>query len=322
MWYGIGMKKYIICIILSAALLLALAGCKGKEPVIVTPEPTPEIIVTPDPHEGMVEVPDGNGGTVWIVESKILEPFAADPNAFAVSDTAAVYNGTGLSLVRGIDVSDHQGTIDWQAVAASGVRFAMIRCGWRGYSGGSLNEDDSFRANIEGAQAAGIDVGVYFFSQAISVIEAAEEAVFTVKLLADYDLQLPVFYDWEFIGTDTARTDGMDGETLTECTLEYCRLIESAGYTPGVYTNLHNAYNYYDLDALDGLCFWYAGPGEKPLYYYDHDFWQYSFTGTVPGIDAEVDLDAMYVWDETIAVDAAQTQETRDYDTDTAGNTP
>lgn len=308
MWYGNGMKKCIISILLSAVLFLALTGCENEEPVpIVTPAPT--TVVTPDPHEGMVEVPDGNGGTLWIPESEILKPFEADRSAFAVSDTAAAYNGTGLSLVRGIDVSDHQGEIDWQAVADSGVRFAMIRCGWRGYSGGSLNEDSRFRENIEGAQAAGLDVGVYFFSQAVSVIEAAEEAVYTVKLLEGYELQLPVFYDWEFIGVDAARTDNMDGQTLTDCTLEYCRLIESAGYTPGVYTNLHNAYYYYDLDALDGICFWYAGPGDQPLYYYDHQYWQYSFTGSVPGIEGDVDLDAMYVWDEPPVVAAAQTEE-------------
>lgn len=317
------MKNRFLCAILSAALLLlAAAGCTNRAPE-PTPEPTPT--ATPDPHEGMVEVPDGNGGTIWIVESEILKPFEADRNAFAVSDTAAVYNGTGWSLVRGIDVSDHQGEIDWQAVAASGVRFAMIRCGWRGYGGGSLNEDSRFRENIEGAQAAGLDVGVYFFSQAVSVMEAAEEAVYTAKLLEDYELTLPVFYDWEFIGVDEARTDGMDGATLTACTVEYCRLIESEGYTPGVYTNLHNAYYYYDLDALDGLCFWFAGPGDRPLYYYDHQFWQYSFTGTVPGIEGDVDLDVMYVRDGAVAVDSVQdmqTQEMRDNDSDTGGDAP
>ena len=310
------MKKRVFCILMSAALLLAaVSGCTSREQP--TPTPIPTATPTPDPHAGMVEVPDGNGGTIWIVESKLLEPFAADTSAFAVSDTAAVYNGAGLSLVRGIDVSDHQGEIDWTAVAASGVKFAMIRCGWRGYSGGSLNEDSRFRENIEGALAAGLEVGVYFFSQSVSVIEAAEEAVYTAKLLADYEITLPVFYDWEFIGTDSARTDGMDGELLTDCTLEYCRLIESAGYTPGVYTNLHVAYNYYDLDALDGLAFWYAGPGDKPLYYYDHDFWQYSFTGTVPGIEGDVDLDVMYVRDGAIAVDGEATQETSGNDSNT-----
>lgn len=302
------MKKSILLIILSAVLLCALAGCKNREPE-PTPTPVPTPYVTPDPHEGMVEVADGNGGTIWIEESEILKPFEGDRNAFAVSNTVAAYNGAGLSLVRGIDVSDHQGEIDWQAVADSGVRFAMIRCGWRGYGGGSLNEDNYFRQNIEGAQAAGLDVGVYFFSQAVSVIEAAEEAVYTAKLLEGYELELPVFFDWEFIGVDTARTDNMDGQTLTDCTLEYCRLIESAGYTAGVYTNLHNAYYYYDLDALDGICFWYAGPGETPLYYYDHQYWQYSFTGAVPGIEGDVDLDVMYVWDEPLTVSAVQTME-------------
>lgn len=290
------MKKTIAIVILSAVLLLmAVSGCGRREP---EPTPTPAPTPTVDPYEGMVQVFDGEGGRMWIEESEVLEPFAMDINAFAVGNDYALYNGTGYRLVRGIDVSSHQGQIDWQAVADAGIEFAIIRCAWRGYGEGGLFEDDMFRQNIEGALAAGLDVGVYVFSQALNILEAAEEAVFVAELIEDYEITLPVFFDWERISDETARTNGTDGQTITDCCLEFCRLIEAAGYTPGVYTYLHLAYYDYDLDALEGLSVWMGNPNVYPEFYYDHQFWQYSFTGDVPGIEGDVDLNVMYVKEE------------------------
>ena len=152
-----------------------------------------------------------------------------------------------------------------------------------------------YRENIQGAQAAGLKVGAYFFSQAISVLEAAEEAVFTARLLDGLTLELPVFFDWEIIGTEPARTDDVDAETLTQCCLEYCRLLESAGIPAGVYSYIPVVYLKYDLNELEGLTFWMGDPGNWPEFYYEHSIWQYSFTGTVPGIEGEVDLDVLYL---------------------------
>ncbi len=290
--YAVGMKKTMLSIFLLAALLAALlSGCRESEP-----EPTPVLPTpTPDPYEGMVQVLDGNGGLMWIEESEILEPFAMEREAFVVGDDFAHYNAEGWTLRRGIDVSSHQGDIDWPTLAQTGVEFVIIRCAWRGYGEGNLYEDDKFRQNIEGALAAGLDVGVYVFSQAVDILEAAEEAVFVRKLIKDYEITMPVFFDWERIGTEPARTDNVGGETITACALEFCRLIESAGYTAGVYTNIHLAYNYLDLDALDGLPIWFAGPTDYPQYYYEHDFWQYSFSGSLAGIEGDVDLNVQYI---------------------------
>lgn len=249
---------------------------------------------TPDPHEGMIEVSDGSGGLIWVNEAPELTPFALDTSAFSVTNGLAAYSGEDCTLMRGVDVSDHQGDIDWQAVAASGVEFAIIRCGWRGYGGGSLNEDGCFRQNIEGAQRVGLKVGVYFFSQAISIFEAAEEAVYAESLLEDYTLDLPVFFDWELIGTEPARTDNVDGGTVTDAALEFCRLMESAGYETGVYAYLNLAYFTYDLNRLKDITIWMGDPGTWPEFYYEHDIWQYSVTGGVPGIEGDVDLDVIY----------------------------
>ena len=125
-------------------------------------------------------------------------------------------------------------------------------------------------------------------------MEAAEEAVFTAQLLEDYELDLPVFFDWETIGTEPARTDGADKATVTACCLEFCELLEAAGFQAGVYTYIPHVYYKYDMDVIADLPIWMGDPGNFPEYYYDHAIWQYSMTGVVPGIEGDVDMDVIY----------------------------
>lgn len=273
---------------------MLLSGCgREKEPVQVSPTTDPSATV--DPHAGMIEVYDGYGGTMWVDEAEELAPFAMDRTLFSVNGDVVTYTGEGYALRTGVDVSEHQNEIDWEAVADAGIDFAIIRCGWRGYSQGSLNEDAWFRENIEGAQAAGLDVGVYFFSQATSLAEGAEEALFTLALLEGYELQLPVFFDWEKIDTDVARTDDVPGSVVTDACLEFCEILASEGYEVGVYTYLNLAYYTYELDRLKDLPFWLGDPGSFPEFYYAHDYWQYTFTGSVPGIEGDVDMNVIYL---------------------------
>ncbi len=291
------MKRQISAIFAAVLIVaLLLAGCsKGTpdvSPTMVPPSPSPTV----DPHEGEVEVRSPEGGTMWVTDAPRLKVFGREPTDFNVTDQMPSYAGEGLTMRRGIDVSDHQEYIDWPSVAAYGIEFAIIRCGYRSYGDeGNLHEDARFRENIQGALDAGLQVGVYFFSQATNILEAAEEAVFTVRLIEDYNVTLPVFFDWEEIGTDAARTDYVDGETLTACCLEFCELIRAAGYEPGMYTYLNLAYHTYLLDQLEGITLWMADPGTMPIFYFDHRYWQYSYTGQVPGIGVDVDLDALYV---------------------------
>ena len=287
--------------IFAAVLILALllAGCSQTGPAPTeAPAATSAPMPTKDPHLGETEVLDGTGGTMWVPEAPNLTVFGLEPTDFTVTDQIPIYSGESqLTMRRGVDVSDHQGQIDWQQVAAYGIDFAIIRCGWRSYGAGTVNEDSRFRENIQGALDAGLDVGVYFFSQALNIVEAAEEAVFTLHLIEDYNVTLPVFFDWEPLPYEGSRSADVDGTVVTAACLEFCKLVEAAGYEPGMYSYNMLAYYTYEMKRLDGITLWMGDAGTKPIFYFDHDFWQYSYTGTVPGIDADVDLDALYVRD-------------------------
>lgn len=227
----------------------------------------------------------------------MLTACAATPAANPYGPEDFTYDGDYLTCTAaesrlGVDVSSHQGVIDWEAVAASGVEFAMIRIGFRGYLEGELNEDALARANIEGAQAAGLDVGAYFFSQAISTEEAAIEAAWAVAFLEGYDLELPLVYDWEHVESSKARTaDLTDRELLTACAKSFCDVVKAAGRDPMVYFNVYQSRDLYDLAALQEYGFWLAQYTDGMDFPYAVDLWQYTETGAVEGIQGKVDLD-------------------------------
>ncbi len=194
----------------------------------------------------------------------------------------------------GVDVSEHQGSIDWEAVADEGIDFAMIRVGYRGYSLGEINADANAAENLDGAADAGLHVGVYFFSQAITVDEAIEEARFVLDAIEGHTITYPVAFDWEPIEA-AARTDGMDQETLTQCALAFCRTIENAGYTAAVYFNQSYGYQGFNLPQLLDYEFWLAQYDETPTFVFHFDMWQYSCTGRLNGIEGDVDLNMSFV---------------------------
>lgn len=247
-----------------------------------------------DPHYGMVEVFNGES-YVWIVPEEDVpkntfekDDFAADPEG------NLTYVGGEYKASRGVDVSQFQGDIDWQAVYDSGVRFAVLRAGGRYYGSGELYSDDKFLENLEGARSAGLRVGAYFFSQAISVEEAREEARYVLELIGDRELDLPVFFDWERVVDSDARTHALDNETLTECAVTFCEEMKAAGFGPGVYVYNDTGYHGYDLSRLQDYMLWCAGVGSYPYFYYAHTVWQYSFRGAVPGINGDCDLNMMF----------------------------
>lgn len=208
------------------------------------------------------------------------------------------YNDPNYVTAIGIDVSSHQGEIDWQKVAASGIEFAMIRVGYRGYgSEGTLNMDPYFQQNLLGAMGAGIKVGVYFYSQAINVTEAAEEAQFLLNALGGIQLDYPVVYDWETVSADGARTKGLDSTTLTDCAITFCETVSYAGYRPMIYYNLPVGYTNYQLERLTAYDKWFAQytSSNKPSMYYDYRMWQYTDSGSVDGISGKVDMDIIFM---------------------------
>ena len=199
--------------------------------------------------------------------------------------------------VLGIDVSEWQGEIDWQQVKEAGVEFAMIRVGWRGSEQGVLTEDTYARKNLAAAAEAGIKVGAYLFSQAISVDEAVEEAQFLLNIVKDYTVEMPLVFDWEFVDAD-ARTGKMDAKTLTACAKAFCNTVALAGYTPMIYFNTDQSYQMLELRELVAYPFWLAQYDTVLNYPYKIDMWQYTETGSVPGIDTEVDINLYFPWEE------------------------
>ena len=215
-----------------------------------------------------------------------------DLSAFSMQDGFMTYSGDG-TVYAGVDVSQHQGAIDWQRVKDAGVEFAIIRVGNRGTSEGAISLDEQFKDNMAGAAAAGIDIGVYFFSQAVTEDEAREEARFVLTWIENYDLKYPVYYDWEDVAWE-ARTDGMDPVTLTACAKAFCGEIAAAGYRAGLYFNQRFGYQEFNLSELQEYTFWLASYSATPDFRYHFDVWQYSAEGTVDGIDGAVDLNLSF----------------------------
>ena len=196
------------------------------------------------------------------------------------------------SGVMGIDVSKWNGNIDWNAVKNSGVSYVIIRCGYRGSSTGALIEDPKFRSNIKGAKAAGLKVGVYFFSQAVNEVEAVEEASMALSLVSGYGLNYPIFLDVEASG---GRGDGISKETRTAVCKAFCATIQNSGYSAGVYANKTWFTEKINTSSLTAYKIWLAQYASAPTYTATrYDMWQYSSKGKVSGISGNVDMNMCY----------------------------
>lgn len=237
---------------------------------------------------------------------KLLVPVRTDidrntylPEGF-VKDEKGQYtyteNGKVVSI-KGVDVSKYQEKIDWNAVAADGVEFAMIRLGFRGMgTNGTCELDPYFKQNMEGAKAAGIDVGVYFFTQATTVAEAKEEAKFVIDNLKGYDVTWPVVFDSEKITSyEKARANELPREVRTACAKAFLEDIKAAGYTPMLYASTNWTIMKLDMSQLDEYGFWYAYYGDDIYYPYDFQMWQYSASGTINGIKGKADMNISFV---------------------------
>lgn len=190
----------------------------------------------------------------------------------------------------GVDVSAFQGEIDWEAVAASGIKFAMIRLGYRGYGAkGNMVEDEYAQKNLQGAHDAGLYVGAYFFSQATNLQEVDDEIRFLLKILGDHELNMPLVLDWETV-TDTGRTRNVDRRTLTDCLRYFCDEVSLRGFQPMIYFNWSQARRMLYLNELEDYPFWLALYQDRMTFPYRVEMWQYTCTGRVPGIQGDVDI--------------------------------
>ena len=232
-------------------------------------------------------------GTESVSETEINPAVPKHPydlDLFLHNGQKLSYDSDSYTSQSGVDVSHHQGEINWNAVKDAGFEFAFIRLGYRGYTSGELCLDRYFFQNIKKAQSCSLDVGIYFFSQAINEQEAIDEANFVIDNLKDYHLDLPVVYDPESILDDDARTDNISGEQFTKNTLAFCKTIQAAGYEPMIYSNMLWEAFELDLSQLTDYPIWYADYEALPQTPYDFTFWQYSNAGSVDGINTAADL--------------------------------
>ena len=197
---------------------------------------------------------------------------------------------------RAIDVSSHQGDIDWQKVAGQDVKYALIRAGIRGYETGKIVEDEKFAQNAEGALKNGLEIGAYFFSQAVNEAEVDEETQAFLKTIGPYNVTGPVVIDVELAADGAGRADMLSPEERTKLVARFCENIKAAGYKPMIYFNFDTALFLVDIEQLEEYGKWYASYNSSMYYPYYYSIWQYRSDGTLPGIEGNVDFDMVFDW--------------------------
>lgn len=231
----------------------------------------------------------------------------------AVNDAATETSGTSAvktqeGAVFGIDVSKWNGTIDWVKVKQDGVGFAIIRAGYRGASTGSIVVDPFFESNMEGAAAAGIPVGVYFFTQATNEVEAVEEASSVLSLITKYKLDYPIFIDSEGAGGN-GRADSLDAKQRSLACQAFCETIRSGGYDAGIYASRNWLNKRLDITKFSAdNRIWLAEYNDKPSYGGTYQMWQYTSNGRVNGIEGRVDFNLSYL-EEPDSTDKSDTKQ-------------
>ncbi len=288
LWTALGVLLAVVVIVAAVAFSLE----SGVEPV----ESADTFSGAPVPEDELVVSDIYEGGR--LIPKFDLDLNEYDAQKFVEEDGYIRYNDPSARL--GVDVSEHQGEVDWAAVEAAGMDFAILRLGYRGTTEGLLYLDEAFEENYRAATDAGLFVGVYFFSQAVTEEEAEEEADFVVKTLNGRKPAYPVVFDWEFpneseeLPAEDMRVHGVTGEQAAKFGAAFCRKIKEAGYTPCVYTNKYWAYEFFDMNQWKDYDFWYAEYEKVPSMYYNFRLWQYTDEGTVPGIEGGVDVNICF----------------------------
>lgn len=189
----------------------------------------------------------------------------------------------------GIDVSEHQGVINWKK-ASGQIDFAFVRLGYRGYTSGGMVVDAYYSANMEGAAENNVPVGVYFYSQATTYEEGVEEAKFVLSHLGDYHLSYPIVLDREDPMAEDARTNDLSAEQHTQATLGFLETIKASGHQAMMYTNRMYYALYLDLEQIYQYPVWFAQYADEPDWPYEFSIWQHTESGDISGINGPVDL--------------------------------
>lgn len=255
----------------------------------------------------------------WGLPKLLRTEIPAEPETFFVPDPSLCYYDTEgfhqqgnrmfydddwYTSAQGIDVSAYQEDIDFGRVAADGIDFVLVRLGYRGYKEGTLYEDSRWFDYAKAARKAGLKVGAYFYSQAISEAEAREEANFVLGLLCGtgdvthgaFRPDLPVYIDWEYTHQENSRTLEAGGDTITASCRAFCDTLNEDGrFQPGVYLNLHLLEDVADKMQLTDFPLWLAQYHSLPTADADYTLWQYTDSGQVDGISTVVDMNLMFI---------------------------
>lgn len=226
-----------------------------------------------------------------------VNPYNVDN--FKIMDGFMAYvddDGNKISHL-GVDLSYHNKSVDFDALAASGIEFVMLRCGYRGYTEGGLVKDEKFDEYAAEANRVGLKLGVYFFTQAVTMEEAHDEAEFVIDLIKDYDISYPVAIDTEHVPDSGARTNEneISDELRTQMIIEFCKTVSEEGYYPMIYASENWMRRNMDLSKLTEYDFWVPQYLDENDFLFDFTIWQYTEAGYAPGIDGEVDLDISMV---------------------------
>lgn len=238
------------------------------------------------------QVSSNNEVSLAIPDAKSLYADLFDWDDLSTSDQLYSYSSGGQTLSSvGVDVSEHQGDIDWQQFASEGIEFAYIRAGYRSTDIGALVKDANYDANMQGALSAGLKVGVYFYSQAITEDEAREEADFVCDTIGEQALDYPIAFDFEPSQDSSIemRIDDLSDDQMTAIAQAFCERIVERGHKAVVYGNQFDL-NHFDLDSLRDYGFWYAEYDSKPSSPLSFGIWQYTNSASLDGCDEKVDL--------------------------------
>ena len=305
------MRKKILTLLLSAALITGIVAnsVQGSAKALVSESAKTET-ATVNGRSVMVGDPEADrhlysqedsDDTMNILNGRSLKSASRSANPYTGIKYTHSNTYTGMNIYNGIDVSYYQPTIDWNKVKADGIEFVFVRVGYRGYgAAGTLAADLCFEKHVEGALAAGLKVGLYYYTEAINTSEAKEEAQYCIEKAKNYDITLPIVYDYETTTVGGVKTGRkykakLSKSAATKNCTAFCDTIKAAGYTPMVYANKSDLSTLIDGAALEkNYKIWLANYTSQTTYTGKYEFWQYTSSGKIDGISGKVDCNFWY----------------------------
>ena len=243
-----------------------------------------------------IQIVYSDGSEEWVKINPYMEKNTYDFTNLVSNDGKMKYYSDGKKIsYLGVDISRYQKDVDFEALKSDGIDFVMLRVGARGYKTGEIQIDEYFHENIKKATEAGLDIGVYFFSQAVTQEEAIEEAQLVLDNIKEYEILYPIAYDMEFIENDTARVETLTRDERTAIAAAFLNHVNNAGYTPMLYGDTEWLVKRIDVAKFNASCIWLAEEADIPKYPYRYEMWQYTTQGQVRGINGFVDLNISFV---------------------------